>query len=99
MANQRSEKPDLPNLPEGVEAEVDEIIRTGSTLAAIAKLCQLTGWSAGDSKRWVADRKMSLEWEPWPCPYCGDQLRTGNAKQCLSCGMDWHDPANVRRLP
>jgi hypothetical protein len=30
-----------------------------------------------------------------PCPYCGELLRTAFAKQCRSCGMDWHDPANV----
>ncbi len=32
---------------------------------------------------------------PIPCPYCGAQLRTATAKQCRSCGMDWHDPKNV----
>jgi hypothetical protein len=32
-----------------------------------------------------------------PCPYCGAPLRTEKAKQCLKCGMDWHDPANVYR--
>jgi hypothetical protein len=30
-----------------------------------------------------------------PCPYCGELLRTAFAKQCRSCGMDWHDPANA----
>jgi hypothetical protein len=33
-----------------------------------------------------------------PCPYCGEELRTPRAKQCVCCGMDWHDPDNVRRL-
>lgn len=32
---------------------------------------------------------------PVPCPYCGELLRTATAKQCRTCGMDWHDPANV----
>src|SRR5262249_700262 len=27
-----------------------------------------------------------------PCPYCGVQLRTRLAKQCFSCGKDWHGP-------
>ncbi len=32
-----------------------------------------------------------------PCPYCGKALRTPNAKQCFSCGEDWHDPVAPRR--
>jgi hypothetical protein len=34
---------------------------------------------------------------PSPCPYCGELLRTGLAKQCRHCRMDWHDPANIYR--
>ena len=30
-----------------------------------------------------------------PCPYCGAGLRTGEAKQCFKCGMDWRDSPNV----
>lgn len=32
------------------------------------------------------------------CPYCDGLLATDLAKQCLHCGMDWHDPDHVRRL-
>lgn len=35
---------------------------------------------------------------PAPCPYCGESLRTVNARQCRKCGMDWHDPNNITRL-
>jgi hypothetical protein len=38
-------------------------------------------------------------YEAVPCPYCGERLRTILAKQCRKCGMDWHDPDNVIRLP
>jgi len=32
------------------------------------------------------------------CPYCGEGLRTKDAKQCFDCGMDWHDSSNpIRR--
>lgn len=31
------------------------------------------------------------------CPYCEHELATNRAKQCLWCGMDWHDPSNVVR--
>lgn len=33
-----------------------------------------------------------------PCTYCGYALATSLAKQCLHCGMDWHDARHpVRR--
>ena len=28
--------------------------------------------------------------ETRPCPECGEPLRTAQAKQCFSCGADWH---------
>ena len=31
----------------------------------------------------------------FPCPYCGRDLVSEKARQCLYCGMDWHDPYNV----
>jgi hypothetical protein len=54
----------------------------------------------------AANREARAKWEAaewariaaWPpCPYCGAQLLSGKAKQCLKCGMDWHDVANVVR--
>lgn len=33
-----------------------------------------------------------------PCPYCGAELTTPLARQCLVCGTDWRDPADPRRL-
>jgi hypothetical protein len=30
-----------------------------------------------------------------PCRYCGAPLRTALARQCFTCGADWHDPENV----
>ncbi len=35
---------------------------------------------------------------PGCCPFCGSRLRTDDARQCFTCGADWHDPENpVRR--
>lgn len=31
----------------------------------------------------------------FPCPYCGKDLGNEEARQCFSCGMDWHNPENV----
>ena len=34
------------------------------------------------------------------CTFCGGPLLTPQAKQCFTCGMDWHDPdAPVKRGP
>ena len=30
-----------------------------------------------------------------PCPYCGNEIVSNKARQCMDCGMDWHDPDNV----
>jgi hypothetical protein len=30
-----------------------------------------------------------------PCPYCGQELRTPRARQCVVCGVDFHDSSNV----
>lgn len=38
-------------------------------------------------------------YEPLPCPYCGEPLRTAVARQCRFCGSDWHDPDHVIKLP
>jgi len=27
----------------------------------------------------------------WLCPFCGAKLPTRKARQCFSCGQDWHD--------
>jgi len=35
---------------------------------------------------------------PATCSHCGQVLRTASAKQCRHCLMDWHDPANPRKL-
>jgi hypothetical protein len=90
--------PNLSPLSEAVEAEIAELIRTGPTAVAIKELYERTGWNAGDCVRWVHERKMRLGPQPPPCPHCGVPLRTALAKQCVSCGMDWHDPANLVRL-
>ncbi|MGC3967921.1 MAG: reverse transcriptase family protein [Pirellulales bacterium] len=32
---------------------------------------------------------------PGICSYCGNSLRTLDARQCFSCGMDWHNANDV----
>ena len=32
------------------------------------------------------------------CRFCGTRLFTPRTKQCLNCGIDWHDPENIKCL-
>jgi len=81
-----------------VEAELSALIGEGHTIAAIKRLREATGVNLGMAKQIVAQRiEFKTQTPRPPCPYCGQPLRTMLAKQCLECGMDWHDPNNVVR--
>jgi hypothetical protein len=34
-----------------------------------------------------------------PCPYCGEPLRSPLARQCFTCGADWHSTINATAKP
>jgi len=59
------------------------------------KLQKLTGWSPDEAKEWVDAAAEPYEPRSIPCPYCGQKLRTAEAKQCLQCMRDWHDESNI----
>lgn len=71
-----------------------------SKLDAIKELRHLTGCGLSWAKIWVSHpngpQTKHGEVGP-PCSHCGTPLRTHEAKQCLACGMDWHDPNNIIR--
>ena len=50
------------------------------------------GWTLSDG---VSPAESIVETAP--CPYCGKELRTPQAKQCGHCQMDWHDANSVHR--
>jgi hypothetical protein len=53
------------------------------------------GWTLAPEARAETPRPTAAA-----CAYCGQPLRTEQARQCFACGMDWHDPENVvRRTP
>ena len=82
-----------------IEAEIIGLIGQGLTIAAIKRLREATGWNLAAASKWVVQHspEMQQRQRTAPCPYCGQPLRTVLARQCLECGMDWHDPKNVVR--
>jgi hypothetical protein len=83
-----------------LESELVALMREGRTIEAIKRLRAATGASLAESKGWVDERLQHITMSPprWtgpPCPYCGKDLPTDQARQCFECGMDWHDPSCV----
>jgi hypothetical protein len=79
------------------EVRARSLARGGEMIQAIKLVNDATGCGLNWARLWSEPR----EPQPWPgppCIYCGEPLRSELAKQCLECGMDWHDPDNVRKL-
>jgi hypothetical protein len=84
-----------------LEAEIRTMIAQGNTIAAIKRVRESMGCGLSKAHEWV-DRMIQAggftirnESTGKHCPYCGKPLATDRAKQCFSCGMDWHDPDSV----
>lgn len=80
-----------------LEDEINGLIKDGFPISAIKRLREETGLGLKGAKVYVDARIERIVRPTIPCPYCGKDLRTDKAKQCLECGMDWHDPNNVIR--
>jgi hypothetical protein len=90
------EKPISPE----AETELRTLVLAGQTIQAIKRYRELAGCGLAEAHAWVE----GLRFEHFPrrptvpCPYCGESLRTDVARQCVSCGMDWHNPDHVVKL-
>ena len=71
-----------------------DLLKEGRTALVIKKLTKATGCSMFVAKQWLTEIH---EKERTPCPYCGISLPSAKARQCFSCGMDWHDPNDLVR--
>lgn len=84
------------------EARLRDLVRQGHRITAIEGLIAATGCPTAWAKLWVS-HPMGPELHPREsgpaCYYCGGALRTAAARQCVECGMDWHDPHRVVRSP
>jgi hypothetical protein len=86
-----------PRLPPELEAKLLALIKERKPGMAMRRLQDATGLHNLHCSVWVKERIPFKEWYPPPstlCPYCGTHLKTDLAKQCVACGMDWHDAAN-----
>ena len=79
---------------------VEELVKQNRNFFETVHCCYKTGQSKipensarldklVDRPYYDASRNFNAEDAP-PCPQCGEQLRTKLAKQCFSCGTDWH---------
>ncbi len=86
-----------PRVTDEVADKIKPYIGTGNTITAITGLKRLANLSLRDAKFWV-DHWGEVNvpgLQTGPCPFCGEELRTIDAKQCRHCKRDWHDPDKV----
>lgn len=80
------------------EEIVRKVAREVGPIAAIQKLRELTNASLRDAKHWFDHSGEYYLGKTIPCPFCGELLRTAEAKQCRFCNRDWHDENNIEFL-
>ena len=67
---------------------------SGRSLAAL-ELVAATGCDLSWAKVWINHWGRPDVFYNTLCPYCGEEVRSSEAKQCRHCKRDWHDPDNV----
>jgi hypothetical protein len=68
------------------------------SILAMQELKFITGCSERFAKIWVLHEGKPEVIYNFPCPFCGKQLRTSEAKQCRFCKRDWHDERELKWL-
>lgn len=90
--------PTFDNLSKENEEQVRKVCREVGPISAIKKLRELTNSSLRDAKFWVDHCGEYYMGKTIPCPFCGELLRTSEAKQCRYCLRDWHDESELKWL-
>ena len=95
---------EVPIVDERISTEVAVYIRAlrreAKPIEAVKELRRLTGLSLSEAKFWAdhCGEGVGRANITGPCPYCGKELRTAEAKQCRHCLRDWHDTSELRHL-
>jgi len=83
-------------------SEVASKALASSKVSAIKIIAETTGCPLYWAQLWVEHPEGPIhppfKWPGPPCANCGKPLRSALARQCFECGMDWHDPDDIRRL-
>ena len=94
--------PKFLDLEDDDRTHIYQLLRSDSPDDAVNALVAATGCPVSWAKIWVAHpygpRRPIPRWAGPPCSYCHKPLRTMLARQCLECGMDWHEPDHIQRL-
>lgn len=91
--------PQFEHISEREFERVRELMRQSRTPQAVRELQALAGCPRPWAVLWVEHNGRPIpKAGGGQCPYCRAALRTSLAKQCLQCGMDWHDEAGPRKL-
>jgi endogenous inhibitor of DNA gyrase (YacG/DUF329 family) len=92
--------PEFQSLSHAQRVELRRIIDSSGSISAIKRLREISGCDLETAKLWVHHRGIAGQGHAplVPCPYCGEPLRSGEAKQCRFCKRDWHDPQYIRHL-
>jgi hypothetical protein len=90
--------PQFRDLSPEAEDRVRLLIRLGNHIGAMAELAEATECPERWAKIWVMhDGRSKPGFGGPPCPHCGEALASPRAKQCLSCGADWHGDPGERQ--
>ena len=90
--------PEFENLTLKSEELVRQTFREFGAISAIYKLREFTNAGLREAKIWIDHCGEFVHRKTIPCPFCGELLRTSEAKQCRFCLRDWHDENNLAFL-
>ena len=86
----------IPQFADLSEDDYRRVRRSYGWALAAAELVAATGCDPDWAEVWVSHGgRPHIRYGTGSCPYCGEEIRNSEAKQCRHRKRDWHDPDNV----